>query len=232
VSPFDAARDITRSINAALPDPAARVATVPVDGGNESLLSEPERERAVGFRFPKRKGEWTAGRAAARLALRDLVGSAAEDFTVDTGPAGEPVVKSRSGPAKVGVSISHAGGVAAAVAFPLDRPIGLDLEPIVKLDSGLATLACDDRERGWLAGRSPDRSDESLLRIWTAKEAAVKLTGTGLGVPLIQVRIESGDSDFSELQLRVPASAAGGEAHCRARVVTLTDWVAAVAWYR
>ena len=230
MSPLDPARDITRGITAALPDPRARVAAVPVDG-DPVLLSRSERARADAFRFPKRKGEWTAGRAAAKLALRAMVGDEVEDLTVESGPSGDPVVTTRHGPTTLGVSITHAGGIAAAVAFPLVRPLGIDLEPVTSLDPGLATLACNDREQRWLAERTGDGYTEALLRIWTAKEAAVKLSKTGLSVPLTQVRIESRDSELTELVVRLPSPVNGREAECRVRVVPLPHWVAALAWF-
>jgi phosphopantetheinyl transferase len=229
VSPHEAARDITRGIAAALPDPAARVAVVPVEVGDEALLSDAERERAGRFRFPKRRGDWTAGRVAAKLALREALGdsAAAEELTVATGLSGEPVVTAVS----FGVSISHAGGMAAAVAFPCDRPIGIDLEPVTAVDPGLATLACNDREHRWLAARPADQINDSLLRIWTAKEAAVKLTRTGLGVPLARVELDPKDSELTELEVRLPGAVDGSEAVCRVRVISMASWVAALAWF-
>ena len=227
MSRLAAAGDITREIVAALPDPAARVAVVPVESGDHRLLSDAERDRANGFRFPKRRGEWTAGRAAAKLALRDIGGPDAADLTVETGPSGEPVVRG----SRFGVSITHAGGMAAAVAFPSEHPIGLDLEPVTAIDPGLVTLACSDREQEWLADRPADQANESLLRIWTAKEAAVKLTGTGLGVPLTQVMVEPISADLTELEVTLPSSKNGGETTCRVRVIPIAGWVAALAWF-
>lgn len=220
--------DLTRDIAAALPYPAARVAVVPVEGGDDGLLSAAERERAKGFRFPKRRADWTAGRAAAKLALREIAGSDAMDLTVETGPHGEPVVPG----AKFGVSITHAGGMAAAVAFPLERPIGIDLEPVTTIDPGLVTLACNDHEQRWLASRPAELANESLLRIWTAKEAAVKLTGTGLSVPLTRVNVEPITADLTELEMTLPSSTNGSETTCRVRVILIENWVAALAWFR
>ena len=223
---FDTARGLTRGIAAVLPDPAARVAVVPVNAGGDALLTEAERERAGGFRFAKRKGDWTAGRAAAKLALCDIAGSSPGELTVDTGPSGEPVVRG----AGFGVSITHAGGMAAAVAFPRHRPIGIDLEPVVALDPDLASITCNDPEQRWLAERPADRANESLLRIWTAKEAAVKLTGTGLRVPLARVRIEPVEPELHEVAVRLPG-ASGSETSCRVRIVPLDNWIAALAWF-
>ncbi len=235
MSPLEAIPALAHALSAALPDPTARVAVVPVQAGEDGLLSIAERQRAGGFRFPKRKEEWTAGRAAAKLALLDALAEhrGPEDFTVTTGSSGEPVVSTASGSSvSFGVSITHAGGLAAAVAFPLDRPLGLDLEPIGTIDPGLATLACTPREQSllerWPAGA---RRTEALLRIWTVKEAAVKLTRTGLGVPLHQVQVEPLSSGSSEFAVRLPSAPDGKETGCRVRVIVAGEWIAALAWF-
>lgn len=238
MSPFDAVSGLADRLNAALPDPAARVAVVAVDADHPPLLSPAERERAAGFRFLKRQREWTGGRIAAKLALIEAGteprSPAGQDLTVATGPAGEPVVTAVRGEHRMsmGVSIAHAGGLAAAVAFPLARPIGLDLEPIAEIDPELAGLACTPRERLLLEQRAAgaDRT-EALLRIWTSKEAAVKLTRTGLGVSLSQVQVEPMDPDLTELEVTLPSSVHGAPVSCRVRVIPVPNWIAALAWF-
>jgi 4'-phosphopantetheinyl transferase len=224
---------LAEGLQAALPDPEARVAVLPIEEDHGALLSPAEQERAERFRFPKRRREWTAGRAAAKLALRDASAGFREpgDLTILTDPSGQPRVTNAQGySTDFGVSITHAGGVAAALAFPLDRPIGLDLEPVAVLDAGLAILACTEQEQRWLAACPEKLRTEALLRIWTAKEAAVKLTGTGLGVPLTQVRVEPIDLEQTEVRMRLPSSE-GIETGCRVRVRKLGDWIAALAWF-
>jgi len=238
VTPATVVSGLSGMLNAALPDTGARVAVVSVDADPPLVLSVAEWARATGFRFAKRRREWIGGRAAAKLALVQVLGDSsmerARDITVETGPAGEPiVVNGHHNPlAPFGVSIAHAGGLAAAVAFPLARPIGLDLEPIANIDPELAGLACTPRERllveRYEAGLA---RTEALLRIWTAKEAAVKLTRTGLGVPLLRVTVQPTAAGLTEFEVTLPASVGGASTTCRVRVLRLGRWIASLAWF-
>lgn len=143
----------------------------------------PGEAEAVRRAVPARQREFTAGRAAARAALRDAGLPAA---TLPTGPDRAPLW-----PAGVCGSISHGGTLAAALAArSCDWPsLGLDLEPALPLEEELAGLvrATGDDDGGVL----PPALAAKL--IFSAKEAAFKaqfpLTGLWLDYTEVALRL-------------------------------------------
>ena len=149
--------------------PAAAVA--------ESLGPEPEpgaglfpaEEALVRTADPRRRAEFTAGRACARTALARLGLPATP---VLTGRAGEP-----RWPAGVTGSITHCAGYrACAVARTADLAgLGIDAEPDAGLPAGLIEAVASGAERAWiarLAAAGPAVCWDRLL--FSAKEAAGK----------------------------------------------------------
>jgi 4'-phosphopantetheinyl transferase EntD len=75
------------------------------------------------------------------------------------------------------VSVAHADGAAVAVAAPCDVPVGIDLEPLGRVDSDdVLTGAFTAEERRLLDGGG----EGDVIRAWCAKEAAAKCLGTSL----------------------------------------------------
>jgi phosphopantetheinyl transferase len=65
--------------------------------------------------------------------------------------------------------------IACAVS---DAPVGVDVQEVVKTDSGLAKHVLSDEEHAeYLAC---DNADEYFCRMWVAKESYLKLTGRGV----------------------------------------------------
>lgn len=88
-------------------------------------------------------------------------------------PSGKPVAEVRG--KEVSVSLSHSGDfVACAVS---SAPVGIDLE--IKREVKPSLLKALNEEELEFVNKSEDK-DSAFLRIWTAKEAYLKLTGEGL----------------------------------------------------
>jgi phosphopantetheinyl transferase len=121
-------------------------------------------QAAVAFEPADTRG---AGRLAARRAAAAL-------------PAG-------SADGRATVTISHAGGVAGAVAA-LRAGIGLDVEPIRPIDPALLGVAFTAAERAAIL--EADEQLTCILRIWTAKEAVLKALRVGLRWPPGKVEVE------------------------------------------
>ena len=154
----------------------------------ESLGPEPEpdaglfpaEEALVRTADPRRRTEFTAGRACARTALARL---GLPTAPVLAGRAGEP-----RWPAGVTGSITHCAGYrACAVARTTDLAgLGIDAEPDVALPAGLIESVAGHAERAWIARQAaavPAVCWDRLL--FSAKEAVGKLwyplTGHWLG---------------------------------------------------
>lgn len=122
----------------------------------------------------KRQAEFFFGRLAARLALSAAAASSASE-EVMIGSMREPVW-----PASMIGSISHCGGIAAAVVDRCGQRsgIGIDIEPIATGDACKALLATvvDEQETALLRGLAGDAwSLEMLLTlVFSAKESLFK----------------------------------------------------------
>ena len=153
----------------------------------EALLDGGERARAAQFRSETDKKHFIAVRASLKLLLaRSRSSLFPQDILVEIGGAGKPFV--RGGPE---LSIAHGGNV-ALVAFSAYGRVGVDVEP---RRSAHVWAGVIDRlhpaER--FAIHQSETPDETFLRIWTCKEAAVKSTGVGFSIA---------PSDWSVLPMR------------------------------
>lgn len=134
----------------------------------------------------KRREDHLRGRYAAKLALGQAGrGGPAAARAIFPGVFGQPVVRGGDG---WQVSIAHSGGRAAAVAFPEEHPLGIDLEAC---DSGhAATLARDlsPAEADWVAAAGTGRL-VALTALWAAREALSKVLRTGLMTAFTHFRV-------------------------------------------
>jgi 4'-phosphopantetheinyl transferase EntD len=135
----------------------------------QSLSLHPEEERHVAGAAPKRRRDFTLGRACAHAALAEI------------GRDDGPVLRADDGapcwPAGLVGSITHTQGYAAAlVAQAADfTGLGVDAERLGGVTSDLWPRLFGARERDDLAGRSdPDRA---ATLIFSAKEACHKAGG-------------------------------------------------------
>jgi 4'-phosphopantetheinyl transferase EntD len=156
--------------------------------------------------LPRRRREFAAGRACARLGLSRL---------------GFPQAPLLSGPERAPLwpegavgSITHcAGYAAAAVARASEvRGLGIDAEINKPLPEGVAELVCSASERAWAAAAPAGMINWPTL-IFSAKESVYKawqpLTGEWLGYLDAELTIDS-DSDAFEVRLLVTPPAVLG----------------------
>jgi enterobactin synthetase component D / holo-[acyl-carrier protein] synthase len=140
----------------------------------------PAEQVLVRTAAPRRRAEFTAGRACARAALAAL---GLPEAPVLTGRAGEP-----HWPVGVTGSITHCAGYrACAVARTADvAALGIDAEPDAGLPAGLLESVAGSAERAWIARQDAAGSAVCWDRLlFSAKEAVGKLwyplTGRWLG---------------------------------------------------
>lgn len=166
-----------------------------------SRLSAQEREHLAALPTEKRRRDWLLGRAAAKEAVRALLGATApawEEFSVLAGPEGGPLLAG-AGLEEVRVSLSHGHGRALAWARRSGTAGGLpgvDLERVRPRPEGTLRFYLDPEERapvlalpagqGEVAG---PRDDLGVL-LWALKEAAFKALVPPRGVGLLDVKVE------------------------------------------
>ena len=73
-------------------------------------------------------------------------------------------------------SISHCKqGIAVVVS---DQPVGIDIEGMRKVDDGLVRKTMNTQEQAQIAAAA--NPEQEFIRLWTRKEAYVKMQGTGI----------------------------------------------------
>jgi phosphopantetheinyl transferase len=152
---------------------------------SEEFLSGSEKERLEGFQFAAKKQSFLLGRLAAKCALGALLPEPdLRRIEIRSGVHGQPLVRHpRAGSAEVTVSHSH--GLAVALAFPAEYPMGIDLETVSAVSAGtiIGELEASAPEQAWLAAAGVDDATACCV-LWTAREALGKALKTGLNSPL------------------------------------------------
>lgn len=116
---------------------------------------------------PKYALDLSLGRAAARLALRQL---GVPDSPISRGPNREPVW-----PTGFVGTISHAGGYALAAVAPSTRcgGLGIDVERRVDMRDITDRIAIPEEQR-WLQTLAPETRQRHALQLFSAKESVFK----------------------------------------------------------
>lgn len=141
-------------------------------------LPPAEQRRLRSYRYDNQQDSAVGWHLLVRLAAQHHV-------SVWRNPDGRPVADP-----PLDVSLSHAGGWVAAVAYRHGR-VGVDLEATRRVDGALARRCLSAAELAWLDSASDGSSrQQRFLRLWTAKEAYLKAIGTGLGVDPRSITID------------------------------------------
>jgi 4'-phosphopantetheinyl transferase EntD len=193
----------TGAMSRLLPASVAVVEANPAQWEAEML---PEEASVVARSGPRRRREFAAGRACARLALARL---GHQPAPLLPGPDRAPAWP----PGTVG-SITHCPDYCAAAAARRSelRALGLDAELNQPLPQGVSELVCTPAELEWSASTEHHGPDWRTL-IFSAKESVYKawqpLTGEWLGYRDVELRVDAEAGTF-EARLLVPAPAGLG----------------------
>jgi 4'-phosphopantetheinyl transferase len=151
----------------------------------EMFLSESELVQYGALRLAQKQQAFLLGRLAAKRALGAFLSeSDMRRIEIRSGVFGQPLLHhSRAG--GVEVSVSHSHGLAVAMAYPDEFPIGVDLETVAAGSAVtiLGELQISDAEKAWLAARTVGPTTACGI-LWTAREALGKSMKIGLNCPL------------------------------------------------
>lgn len=145
----------------------------PVLARLEPILDDAERERAADLRYPDRRGRFIASHGAVRVILGRYLGVPPGSLRWQPGPNGKPELA--GGPQ---VSMSASGGL-AALAIAGSRRVGVDVQRLLA-DVDVARMA--DRfyppaEALFVRAAGTAGQVDRFTRLWTRKEACVKVSG-------------------------------------------------------
>ena len=165
------------------------------------FLDEVERQRAKAFRHEQDRRRFIAGRTYLRWLLGRYLNIQPSAVQIAANEWGKPRLATT--PERLFFNLSHSQDLVAFV-FSGDFPVGIDVE--VPRDGlaadvdGLARQFLHPAERAFLdALPEADRID-GFLRIWTRKEALLKLVGSGLSVAPERFSILPGETDLEALR--------------------------------
>lgn len=154
---------------------------------SRTLLSEPEQARAARFHFPRDRDRWVRGRAWVRQELGTFLGQAPASLQIAAEPGGRLFLPAFP---DCDFNLSHTGPWIALAICQQGR-VGLDLETIdptfPALEIAREFFLSD--ECRWLSAGPIDR----FFYLWTAKEALMKATGSGMGLPPDKIRVHIQD---------------------------------------
>ena len=151
----------------------------------EALLGPHELAQFRALRFPRKRQSFVLGRVAAKRALGALLTEPdLQCIEIRSGVFGQPLIHHpRAGSAQV--TLSHSHGLAVALAYPDEIPMGVDLETVSASSAVtiLSELQTSDAEKAWLAARMTNAATACGI-FWSAREALGKSMKIGLNCPL------------------------------------------------
>ena len=155
----------------------ARLADVPPD---DRWLGPWEAKHAASLRFPGRRADWRLGRwASKRVVAAALHRDDPASVEVRAAEDGAPEVLLEGRPAPMTISLSHREGVAVAAVAGSSVRIGVDLEVVEPRTDVFVRDYLTGPERAFVSADRDERDLRTAL-VWATKEAALKLTRTGL----------------------------------------------------
>ena len=135
-------------------------------------ISEQRREQALKFKFEQ-------GQRLCVLAYQLLKQGLREEYGITENPVfeyNEHDKPSIVGHPEIHFNLSHCKEAAACIVS--DQPVGIEVESIRVYKEGLAHYAMNDEEVRQI--EDSDNPAAAFIRLWTMKEATLKLVGTGI----------------------------------------------------
>jgi 4'-phosphopantetheinyl transferase len=162
------------------------------------ILDDDERARAGRLRFERDRRRFVARRAFRRRILGEHLGIEPVSVRYRRSANGKPELLGATG---LAFSASHSDGL-AIVAVTTQGEVGVDIERVRPMPDALniARRFFAAREYEHLRSVPAGTRSEAFLRLWTAKEACIKLVGRGLSMPLDDFEVlEWGGGDVIRL---------------------------------
>lgn len=155
-------------------------------------LSNQRREQALRFKYEQGRRTCVLAYLLLKRALREEYGIT-ENPIFEYGEHGKPSIV---GHPEIFFNLSHCReAVACAVS---DRPIGIDVESVRQFKESLVRYTMNEREVAQIM--EAERPDVAFIRLWTMKEARLKLTGEGISNDLKMVLDEADKKQYTTVE--------------------------------
>ena len=157
-------------------------------------LSAAERSSAGALRYAKRRTDFLLGRWTLKLAVAKVLGWPDDPDVLARiesrpAPTGAPRLYVDGQPAGHGVSLSDRAGCAVCLVAARAVPVGCDVELVEpRSDAFVSDYLTPAEQR--LAGPPGPLRDMAANLIWSAKESALKVMGTGLRLDTRSVEVD------------------------------------------
>ena len=135
-------------------------------------ISEQRREQALKFKFEQGQRLCVLAYQLLKQGLREVYGIT-ENPLFEYNEHGKPSIV---GHPEIFFNLSHCKE--AAVCAVSDEPLGVDVESIREYKDGLVHYSMNEEEIRQI--ESSEHPDRAFIRLWTMKEATLKLIGTGI----------------------------------------------------
>lgn len=155
-------------------------------------LDAEEQRRAAALTRVADRLAFTVRRGAQRVILAAYLGCTPEDVRLVRDPQGKPRLAGDA--AHLHFNATRRGDL-ALLAVACDRAVGIDVEivrPLPDLDALIRGL-CTPQEQAALQPLDPAARNAAFYRLWTGKEAYLKLHGWGLAVEPNTVGVDAAD---------------------------------------
>ena len=140
-------------------------------------MEKNRKERCLRYKSDEDKRRMLAGEYLAKSLAEEFLSVRKEEITLVNLGSGQPVILMKD--KKLCASISHSGNFAAAAVS--DTAVGIDIEEMRDVPEGVVRRAFVDEEADYVnSAETEEEKKQRFLQIWTAKEAYLKLKGTGL----------------------------------------------------
>jgi 4'-phosphopantetheinyl transferase len=155
------------------------------------LLSPEEVSRAARLATPALRRRYRLAHSLLHTLLREYTQSWPHRYEIVYQQAGKPILVVPDAQPPVEFNMSHTGEV---VVVALARvAVGVDIEVVRPLDEldALIAATCTAQEQALFAALDPSARLRAFYRLWTRKEAWIKLLGVGMAHDVATVDVRS-----------------------------------------
>lgn len=196
--------------------------------GSSEWLDPAERHRWEQFVTPTLQRRFLSAHAGLRSLLAGYLGTDPADVAFNQLPLGKPLLNRSDEPSGLHFNLAHSGALTLAAVSR--EEVGIDIERVrpVALLTQLAQRHMTPREQEALASLAGDERLAMFYRLWTRKEACVKLVGIGLQGALDGAEVKPQDEWHGMVELPASWNAPWREAWV-SEIAAPAGYIAAVA---